>query len=253
MSHPAYTARRYGCEIAIVLLVSFGLSGLRSLLRLIDALLAPAALSEQSAVLYSSQAQASWLDIALQVCSALMLCAWAALAGYLLWSSGDWRWHGVRNHLPDAAAWRHGAALAALIGIPGLGLYVLALHMGWSKQVIPTSMEESWWEVPVLLLYSLANAIAEEVVVVTFLLTRLRQMRVPWGYAIGASAVLRGSYHLYQGVSAGFGNIIMGLIFAAYYAKTGKVWPLILGHFLIDAVAFVGYAAGAGSWSFLQA
>ena len=33
----------------------------------------------------------------------------------------------------------------------------------------------------------------------------------------------------------------MGVIFAYFYHRTGKVWPLILAHFLIDAVAYLGY------------
>ena len=60
--------------------------------------------------------------------------------------------------------------------------------------------------------------------------------------ALCASAVLRGSYHLYQGVSAGFGNVAMGLIFGYFYHRTGRIWPLVAAHFVIDAVAFLGYA-----------
>ena len=52
---------------------------------------------------------------------------------------------------------------------------------------------------------------------------------------------MRGSYHLYQGVSAGVGNIVMGVVFAWVYQRTGRVWPLVIGHFLIDLVAFLGY------------
>ena len=58
---------------------------------------------------------------------------------------------------------------------------------------------------------------------------------------IAASALLRGAYHLYQGVGAGFGNLAMGVIFAAWFLRTGRVWPLVIAHFLIDAVAFTGY------------
>ena len=61
------------------------------------------------------------------------------------------------------------------------------------------------------------------------------------------ASVLRGSYHLYQGASAGFGNIVMGVVFGYFYHRTSKVWPLILAHFLIDAVAFVGYQLVPGS------
>ena len=52
-------------------------------------------------------------------------------------------------------------------------------------------------------------------------------------------------------MSAGFGNIIMGLVYGFFYAKTGRIWPLVIAHFLIDAVAFVGYTALGGDLSWL--
>ncbi len=139
----------------------------------------------------------------------------------------------------------------ALIGIPGLALYVSAIHLGLSKQVIPTTLDSPWWEIPVLLIYSAANAFGEEIVVVMWLMTRLRGLGWTVPATIAASAILRGSYHLYQGVSAGFGNIVMGVVFAWFYHRTGKVWPLVIAHFLIDAVAFVGYSALGGDLSWL--
>ena len=129
--------------------------------------------------------------------------------------------------------------------------YLSAVHFGFSKQVVPSTLDDAWWEIIVLLTWSAANAFSEEIVVVMWLLTRLQQLRIPPWVALLLSAVLRGSYHLYQGWSAGLGNIIMGLIFGTYYLKTRRVWPLILGHFLIDAVAFVGYSLLRGHLSFL--
>lgn len=116
---------------------------------------------------------------------------------------------------------------------------------------MPTALTHPWTEVPVLLTWSFANAWGEEIVVVMYLLTRLRQLG--WGVAgaLAFSSVLRGSYHLYQGVSAGVGNIIMGILYGWFYWRTGRVWPLIIAHFLIDAIAFVGYAALGGNLSWL--
>ena len=236
---------RIRMEILLILALSFGASGLRSLLRLIDDLLSPTALNEQTVSLTAPQATSMWLDLALQLVSAGVLFSWGGLALYLL--SGDgirigrWQWNDL--------GW--GAGLAALIGLPGLIFYTSAVRLGLSKQVIPTTLDSPWWEVPILLLWSGANAFAEEIVVVFWLLTRLRGLGWSVPAMIIASSVLRGSYHLYQGVSAGFGNIIMGVIFAYFYHRTGKVWPLVIAHFLIDAVAFVGYTALGGNLGWL--
>ena len=231
---PADT-RRIRQEIAIVLVVTFGLSGMRAALRLLSDLMQPVPLNQQS--------DTSRIDLAMQLCSSAMLFSWGFLALYLLRESIFSRWR------PKAIL--EGAGLAALIGIPGLVFYLSAVHFGFSKQVVPSTLDDAWWEIIVLLIWSAANAFSEEIVVVMWLITRLQQLRIPPWVALLLSAVLRGSYHLYQGWSAGLGNIIMGLIFGAYYLKTRRVWPLILGHFLIDAVAFVGYSLLRGHLSFL--
>ncbi|MGO3256313.1 MAG: CPBP family intramembrane glutamic endopeptidase, partial [Glutamicibacter ardleyensis] len=62
----------------------------------------------------------------------------------------------------------------------------------------------------------------------------------PWTLILG-SALIRGSYHLYQGVGPMLGNIAMGVIFGWIYQKYGRVMPLVIAHFLLDAVGFVGF------------
>ena len=55
------------------------------------------------------------------------------------------------------------------------------------------------------------------------------------------SAVLRGSYHLYQGYGGFLGNAVMGVIFGWWFQRTRRVVPLVIAHFLLDAFSFVGY------------
>ena len=233
---PRTVAARLRAEIGVVLLVTFGMAGVRSALRLIDAALAPEPLSAQKVTLNAPKADVHWLDLALQLCSASVLAGWGLLALFLLSGSG------VRLLPLRRGDWLRGAGLAALIGVPGLVFYLTALHLGLSRQVVPTTLDSVWWQAPVLLVWSFANAFAEETVVVFWLLTRLRQLGWSTPAVIASSALLRGSYHLYQGFSAGLGNILMGLLFAWLYTRTRRVWPLIVAHFLIDAVAFVGYS-----------
>ncbi|PSA78074.1 CPBP family intramembrane glutamic endopeptidase, partial [Corynebacterium diphtheriae] len=84
---------------------------------------------------------------------------------------------------------------------------------------------------------SFAPAIAEEIVVVKWLRTRLNQLGHGLIFTLVVSALLRGSYHLYHGVSAGIGNVIMGLIYGRFYLRyrPTSIWPLVRGHFLYDA------------------
>lgn len=233
------TALRW--ELLLVLGITFGTSGLRAIARLVEATVSPEALNEQKATLNQAQSVLPWLDPILQLLSSGVLFAWGGLAIFLL-----------LRHLPTPALvrswrlwgrdWLHGAGLAAIIGLPGLAFYLGAVHLGLSKQVVPTGLDESWWRIPLLILNSWANGFAEELVVVAWLSTRLRQLRISWAWVFAASALLRGSYHLYQGYPAGLGNIIMGVIYLWYFKRTGRIWPLVIGHGLIDTVAFVGYA-----------
>jgi membrane protease YdiL (CAAX protease family) len=103
----------------------------------------------------------------------------------------------------------------------------------------------------VLILAAAQNGILEEVLVIGYLLRRLDQLQWTPARAIALSAVVRGSYHLYQGFGGFIGNATMGVIFAVLYRRWGRVTPLIVAHALIDSVAFVGYAVLHGHVSWL--
>jgi hypothetical protein len=87
---------------------------------------------------------------------------------------------------------------------------------------------------------------------VGWLLRRLTQLGWSWWRAVAVSAVIRGGYHLYQGFGAFLGNAAMGVIFAYLWRRWSyRVWPLVIAHFLMDAVAYVGYAELHGHVSWL--
>jgi membrane protease YdiL (CAAX protease family) len=134
-----------------------------------------------------------------------------------------------------------GVALFALTGLAGLGVYLGSVELGVNRFVVPVPPLGHWWTVPVLLLGSARAALLEEVVVVGYLVTRLRQLRWTGTSAVGASALLRGAYHLYQGWGAFGGNLALGLLFGAVFLRTRRTWPLVVAHFLLDVAAGVGF------------
>lgn len=234
--------RLIGVEIAVVLTVTLGLSALRSALSLLDALLAPTPLSDQQVTLNAPASTDALVDLALQLVRVLQLVGWGALGAYLLLRAGiALRRVGLDGTRPGRDA-LGALGLAALIGIPGLGLYLTARLLGIAPDVAPSTLTDVWWRVPVLVASAFANAWAEEVVMIGYLLTRLRQLGWSENRALGAAAVLRGAYHLYQGVGAFVGNAVMGLVFGRVWQRTNRLWPLVGAHALIDVVAFVGYA-----------
>lgn len=229
-------------EVVVVLLVTFGLSGLYAVLDLVSALLAPADLADQTATLNASRSAHTWLDLAYQGLGVLRLTAWALLPLVLLAHTGiRARAVGlVRDRVGRQIGW--GLALTAVIGIPGLALYLGAVAAGFNLQVAASGLTETWWRPLVLVLSAAGNGAAEEILVVGYLLIRLRQLGVPPMIALIGTAVLRGSYHLYQGFGGGAGNLAMGLVFALWWMRTRRLWPLILAHTLLDVAAFLGYA-----------
>lgn len=237
-------------EVAVMLAVTFGVSAMIAVLQLADAVLS--GLPGYRVRLNPNQSRYDLINLGLNLVSVGQLLAWGALALYLLWRSGispagiglgRLRWR------PDVLG---GIALAALIGVPGLLFYLTARTLGMNAEVEPSALNSSWWRIPVLILAAFANGFAEEVVVVGFLITRLRQLGLTQSAAVWTSGVLRGSYHLYQGFGAGLGNVVMGLVFGYVWCRTGRLWPLVLAHGIIDSVAFVGYALLSGHLSWLS-
>lgn len=235
----------------VVLTVTLGLSALRSALQLIDALMAPVPLRDQHVALNAPAAQAGLVDLAFQLTRVLQLVGWGALGAYLLVRAGfALRAVGLNGERPgrDALA---AVTLAAVIGLPGLGLYLVAQSLGVSVTIAPSTLTDTWWRLPVLIASAAANAWAEELIMVGYLLTRLRQLGWSENRALAAEALLRGSYHLYQGLGGFVGNIVMGLVFGRYWQRTNRLWPLVAAHTLIDVVAFAGYALLAGTVGWL--
>lgn len=238
------TARRgVWIEITIVLLVTFGLSGLSGILSLAESLATPVALSDQTVALNPSRAAIDWIDLARQLLGVAKLLAWAALGLYLLWRSGIGpRAAGLTPKPRFGRDIAPGFGLAAVIGLPGLLFYLVAQALSINLTVQASALDDHWWRVPILALSAIANSGAEEVLVVAYLITRLRTLGWSENKSLLASSLLRGSYHLYQGFGGGVGNVIMGLVFGRYWQRTGKLWPLVIAHALIDMVAFIGYA-----------
>jgi len=234
--------RTTAVEVLLVLGVSLGYSAVYSAIDLIAKLSAHKALSEQTTTLNPSEASGRpALDLALQLARILFGLVPALLALHLLKRDGRADPMGLQNRrIRFDVPWSVG--LAAAIGIPGIALYLASRALGINTTVVPEALPPAWWTIPVLLLAAFQNAFLEEVVVVGYLVNRLRDLAWSVPLAVAASALLRGSYHLYQGFGGFIGNTVMGTVFALFFIRFQRVGPLILAHAVLDAAAFIGYA-----------
>jgi membrane protease YdiL (CAAX protease family) len=233
-----------GREVVAVLGVSLGMSAVYALLGFLRAeLTVKGGISATTATVASGARTAhQLLNIAYDVTGVVQGLMPVLLALVLLSRDPGTPGFGIGLHRrPARADLLQGAGFAALIGIPGLALVWAAHQLGVSAQLAVVDVPNTWYRVPLLLLQALQNGALEEVVVVGYLLTRLRQLGWSDGQALAATATLRGGYHLYQGLGGFAGNLVMGLIFAWWFQRTRRVLPLVIAHVLLDVFAFLGY------------
>lgn len=237
----------------IVLGLSLGQSAVYSVVQLLDKM-TRAPLAEGTSTLNRSQSSREYFDLTYQLLDIIFALVPVVLVIYFLTenrpsglpgSSGRGITAFQRLGLDFDRPGRdllQAFGLAALIGIPSLGLYAAGRALGITTAIIPSALDAYWWTVPVLVLSAIRHGIVEEVIVVGYLLDRLGKLGWATPAAIFASAMLRGSYHLYQGFGPFIGNAIMGVIFAVFYTRTRRLMPLVIAHAVLDIVAFVGFS-----------
>lgn len=94
-----------------------------------------------------------------------------------------------------------------------------------------------------VLVSSIVNGVFEEIFVCGYVISALRKTR-SLAFAINVSIAIRLSYHLYQGPAGVIGIIPIGLVFAHWFARTGRLWPVAIAHCLFDILALLPYLAG---------
>lgn len=253
-------------EMAIVLGLSLGQSAVYSVLRIVERLTRNQPLSQQTATMNNSATpDRPWLDLAYQLANIAFPLVPVVLAFYLLNQlPGRRAWPGDRIDEPanrrlgfdltrPGSDLLRGFAVAAAIGIPGLAFYLFAKQIGINTTVQPANLAENWWTVPVYIASAAMNGVLEEVLMLGYLFCRYSQWRprppsglVAWLPIMITSALIRGSYHLYQGFGGFVGNVFMGMVFGLLFLRWKRTMPLVIAHTLLDVAAFVGYALVAG-------
>lgn len=236
-------------EVSLVLACTLGQSAVYSLLLLVRRFLASTPLGEQSTALNTRQDAVAFWDVLYQLLDIAFSLALVGLVVYLLWdaTSTPFRRIGLDLRRPG---WdlRNGALIALAIGIPGLALYAVGRVLGITVQVQASPLDPSWWTIPLLVLSAVRAALQEEIIMIGYLFTRLRQAGWNAWTIIFVSAAVRGSYHAYQGVGPILGNFVMGVFFGWCYKRWGRVMPLVVAHTILDIVSFVGYPLAAAWW-----
>jgi membrane protease YdiL (CAAX protease family) len=150
------------------------------------------------------------------------------------WTYGE---IGLQFQVPDLI---NGVVLTVLAHLASWFVIGLALAMGLSFGAGSGITAGSLGLTSIIAL-SVFNPLFEEVFVCGYIVTAVARRNSAWT-GIHMSVAIRLLYHLYQG-PASAGIIPIGLIFAYWYARTGRLWPVVIAHGLLD---FAGLTALMG-------
>ena len=232
-----------------MLAITVGQSAVYSVLSLVRALLRPAPLGDQQTQLNPPRDDAAFWDVLYQVLSVFFGLCLVAIVVYLLWEPGT---NALRRMGLDFRRFGgdvgRSILLAAIIGVPGLALYLAGRALGITVHVQASPLDAAWWTIPLLVLAAVRAGLTEEVICIGYLFDRLRRLGWNWWAIILSTAALRGAYHAYQGVGPIIGNFVLGVVFGWAYKKWGRVMPLVIAHSFLDIVSFVGYPLAAAWW-----
>ena len=232
--------KRLWFELGLVAALSLGQSAIYAIVRLAD-ITTRGPISEAQAKLNTSMSPRPDFDLVYQILDIGFTLVPVLLALYLLTRDQDAPPLGTRlgvngQHGKDLG---RGGLIFAIIGIGTLAVYAGGRALGITAEIQPANLGDHWWTIPVLILAAAKNGIVEEIILFGFGAERLQRLGCGmWTIIIGL-AVLRASYHLYQGIGPFIGNVAMGIIFGWYFMCRGRLMPLVWAHFIIDAVGFL--------------
>ena len=163
-------------------------------------------------------------------------CALIVVSAFLYVRGWDTERFGLKPAGPDALmAVGLGGAIWRLLGFLYESGQLLHLVPADNEQIhLPLS---SLSTVVLVVLYSFVDAAFEELFLCGYLLALAKEhRRLLLGVAM--SLVIRVAYHLDNGAFGVITAMAFGLVCSGWYARTGRLWPVILGRAFIQLVSF---------------
>ena len=222
MQHNLGFARRdfFAAEFFLIVLLAFGLFSAAS----VKMLFGP--LTGRAAALFDDQRVWTLLAYQLSV---------APIIAYILWQRG-WAWadFAVRFSVRGVL---QGMGLAAVAYMLSKAALLLISPFATASVAPAMAAAPAAASLPLagVLLAAIVKPFFEEVLVCGYVVQSLRG-RFGIALAVNASIALRMSFHLYQGPTAFLNFAVFGLLFTLFYVRTGRLWPLIVAHAILEVV-----------------
>jgi membrane protease YdiL (CAAX protease family) len=229
---PAGSPRTLRVQLGLVLLLAFA-PGILGLLAL--------ALGPQGSAEVEAELAPSLIGIVIN-----LFISWSPVLviGYLLVRSREgWPGIGLTRFRPGDLGM--GAVLWVASFVLVLVLAQLFQSFGMREvDFLPEGLP-LWFRVLQAVFIAVTAGFTEEVVVRGYAQTRLEQLRAPAAVILVVPTALWGVLHVYQGPGAALTIFGLGLMYAWWFQRTRRLWPLILAHGLFNMTQLVFILAGA--------
>lgn len=226
MQHKLGPAKRefFAPEFFLIVLLAFGLFSVAS----VRALFGP--LTGRAALLFDDHRVWTLMVYQLSVAPVIV---------YILWERG-WKWLDFSVRITPRGV------------LQGLGLAIIAFCLSKAALMLTASVATASVASPAVAIpaaggflaiagmgvAAIVKALFEEILVCGYVIQSLRG-RFGIALAVNASIALRMSFHLYQGPAAFLSFAVFGLVFTLFYIRTGRLWPLIVAHALLEAIQLI--------------
>jgi uncharacterized protein len=223
---PAASPRMLRLELGLVLVLAFAPSVLGLLFL---------ALGPQGTAPAQTQVLPSLISIVIE-----LFLSWSPVLviGFLLARNRE-GWSGIGLTRFSAGDLGMGAVLWVASFILVLVLAQLFQYFGQREvDFLPEGLP-LWFRALQAVLIAVTAGVTEEIVVRGYAQTRLEQLRAPAAVILLVPTALWAVLHVYQGLGAGLTIFGLGLMYAWYFQRTRRLWPLILAHILFDMTQLV--------------
>jgi membrane protease YdiL (CAAX protease family) len=162
------------------------------------------------------------------------------LLAFIHLTGAEWRRHGLSYGLSWSDWWFASGLFVASYGC-WWGLIAAADLLSWDLYADAPAVASAARPVqlPALVLCTLivvdfANAFAEELTMRGWLIPKLEELFGSRLAAVSVSSWLWAAYHLYQGSFALLVLVTTGLLYGFWFARTSRLWPLVICHALLN-------------------
>ena len=161
----------------------------------------------------------------------------AGLAGFLYMRGWTRKRLGLQLQRRDPL-WALALLLITYTAYYVLPLAVVSVWPGFYQLAVNTHLVAAHIAWPILVAISIVNPVFEEVFLCGYVVAALKD-KAGAAVAINVSAGIRLLCHLYQGPVGVMSLVPEGLVFATWFARTGRLWPLIAAHALQDLLGLL--------------